>query len=228
MRYNPEFPISMKFDEDETLAYQLLCIWIDLRLKFIPDYLHTPLPKNLKNLKKSLMFKQLLKFVKDNRIRFKGFQYVIFMTAQLQILSKLHKEGKSVLIEASCLCGKGADARYAVWKKQIKDSNKISKINYEFVESNLEFDFKNTFESINKFCKNEINLENYLNECTSLLKFAILKKISPVYVILSPWVKKLPQQIQDDLNDITNTETYKKFDLANAMPLFNKFFAHEA
>ena len=228
MRYNPEFPIKMNFNEDETFAYQLLCIWIDLRQKFIPDYLHTPLPKNLKNLRNSLLFKQILKFVRDNRRRFKGFQFVIFMTAQLQILGKLHKEGKAVLIEASCLTGKSADARYAVWKKQIQAANKVTKITYEFVASNLEFDLKNTYESIKTFCKNDINFENYAKESSSILKFAILKKISPVYVLLSPWVKQLPTQLQNDLNDILNIETYKNFDLTNAMPMFNKFFKHES
>lgn len=227
MRYNPEFPIKMNFDEDETFAYQLLCIWIDLRQKFIPDYLHTPLPKNIKNLKNSLLFKQILKFVKENRNRFKGFQFVVYMTAQLQILGKLHKEGKPVLIEASCLSGKSADARYAVWKKQIQEANKVTKITYEFVSTNLEFDLKTTHESIKIFCKNDLSFENYSKECSSLLKFAILKKISPVYVILSPWIKKLPEQLQSDLNDILNVETYMNFDLTNAKPLFKKYFSYE-
>jgi hypothetical protein len=227
MRYNPEFPINMSFDENETFVYQLLCIWIDLRVKIIPDYLHTPLPKNLKDLRNSLIFKQLLKFVKENRSRFKGFQFVLFMQAQLQILGKLHKEGKSVLIDASCLYGKGADRRWCVWKKQIQEANKISKINYEFVASNLEYELKETLTSIKNMCSNELTIEKYKREAGSLLKYAILKKLSPVYFILSPWIKTLPEQILQDLEDMLNIKAYKDFDLTNAQPIFSKFFAHE-
>jgi len=78
MRYNPEFAVQMKFDENEILTYQLLCLWIDMTKKMIPDYRHTNIPKNLKNIRKSLIWKQIRKFVIENRKRFVGFQFVIF------------------------------------------------------------------------------------------------------------------------------------------------------
>lgn len=227
MKYDPELALNLGFDADETLAYQLLCLWIDMRYKIIPDYIHTKIPKNCKNLKKTLIFKQMKKFVIENRHRFKGLQYILFMQAQLDILGKLHKEGKPVLIEASVLCGENADKRWAVWKKLLQDANKITKITYEFVSSNLEFELRETLSSVKEMCKNNLAFEKFEKEAAVLLKYAILKKLSPIYVILSPWVKKLPEQVQNDLADILNLSAYKDFDMKNAIKVFEKYFSHE-
>jgi len=227
MRYNPEFAVQMKFDENEILTYQLLCLWIDMTKKMIPDYRHTNIPKNLKNIRKSLIWKQIRKFVIENRKRFVGFQFVIFMQAQLHILGKLNKEGVPVLIDASCLCGDGAEKRWCVWKKQVQEANKVTKISYDFVESNLEYDLQTTLTSIQKLCGNEITFSNYEKNSGGLIKYAILKQISPVYVLLSPWLQKMTIQLQKDLADILNTDGYKDFKLETATKLMTKFFPHE-
>lgn len=227
MRYNPEFVTQMKFDENEILTYQLLCLWMDMTKKIVPDYRHVTIPKNLKNIRKSLIWKQIRKFVIENRKRFVGFQFVIFMQAQLQILGKLCKEGVPVLIDASCLCGDNAEKRWCVWKKQVQEANKVTKITYDFVESNLEFDLQNTLTSIKKLCSNEISFCNYEKNSGGLIKYAILKQISPVYVLLSPWLQKMSQQLQKDLADILNTDGYKDFKLENAKKLMTRIFAHE-
>lgn len=227
MRYNPEFPILNKFNEDETLAYQCLCIYSQLREEIVPNYIHSKIPSAAKDLRRTLIFKQMLKFVKTNRHRFKGYQFVLFMRAQLEVMRKLQNDGIKVLIEPSIFCGNQADKRWLLWKKWVNDSNKISKITYEFVASNLTFEFENTFNAIKNMCSNEITLENYLKESPVLLKLTILKKISPIYIYLSKWVRKLPEQIQNDLRDISNSNSFKDYDMNRAQEFYEKYFGYE-
>ena len=76
-------------------------------------------------------------------------------------------------------------------------------------------------------CNNDINLDNYLKESPVLLKLTILKKISPIYIYLSKWVKKLPEQIQTDLFDISNSNSFKDYDMTKAQEFYEKYFAYE-
>lgn len=227
MNYNPEFPIANNYTEDETLTYQCLCIYFKLRQEIIPNYIHTKLPSNKKDIRTSLVFKQMLKFVKANRHRFKGFQFILFMRAQLEVMRKLQNDGVKVLIDPSIFCGKKADNRWSLWKKWVQDHNKITKITYEFVPSNLIFDFENTKSSIKQMCDNTLTFEKYNQESPVLLKLAITKKISPIYVYLSCWIKNLPDQIKNDLYDICNISTFADYDMTNAKQLYDKYFDFE-
>lgn len=227
MNYDPEFPIRNSYDENETLAYQLLCIYIKMRQEIIPNYIHSRIPSNTKDLRKSLLFKHLLKFVKTNRHRFKGYQFVLFMRAQLEVMRHLQQQGAKILIEASILCGTQADKRWSIWKNWVRESNKITKITYAFVPSNLNWEFENTLNSIKDMCDGELSFGKFSKESPVLLKLVILKKISPVYINLSCWVKKLPEQIKQDVYDLANIKLFDDFDMKDALSLYQVVFKHE-
>jgi hypothetical protein len=52
MKYEAEIVSLLKLDKDETLAYQLMCLWVRKRQELLPEYRHDRIPKNIKNMRK--------------------------------------------------------------------------------------------------------------------------------------------------------------------------------
>jgi hypothetical protein len=213
--------------QEETAAYQLLSYYIKMRRTIFPDYRHGRTIKNVKNIRKSILFKHMLKFLKENNHRFDLFHSTLFIRAQLEIMKKIQNDGNKPLVEVNMLHGPQADRRWELWKKWVKERNNVSQINYVFVESNIVCDFEKTKKEICNMLNNEIDFNNYAAHASTILKLAILKKISPIYVICSEWVKQLPEQIKNDLNDLCNLDNFKDFNLENAINLYKKYFGYE-
>lgn len=227
MEYSPHIAYDLKMTQEETNAYQLLSYYIKMRKRIFPDYRHGKTIKDVKNIRKSILFKHMLKFLKSNNHRFDIFHSTLFIRAQLEIMKKIQNDGNKPLIEVNMLHGLKADSRWELWKKWVREKNNISQINYIVVESNLICDFEKTKKEICNMLNNNINLESFLANSSTILKLAILKKISPIYVNCSEWVKQLPEQIKTDLNDLCNLDNLKDFNLENAMKLYKKYFDYE-
>lgn len=218
---------ELGLNQDELLAYQLVCQWIELTRKILPNYCHQRIAKK-GDIRKSIIFKHMIKFVKENKDTLSGFQFVLFMRAQLEIAHKLQKEGKRILVEPSLLHGDKAKARWAVWKRLIKEKRQSVKASYAYVESNVISEFELTLKTITAILKDDISITNYIKESPNILKFVILKKISPLYVVCSEWIKKLPEQIKTDIIDLSNTENLKDFDLSEVEKIYKNYFSFES
>lgn len=227
MDYSPQIAFEMKFNDEETLAYQLCSYYLKTRNALFPNYRHSKTVKDIKNLKRSLLFKHVLKFIKENSHRFDSFQSMLYIRAQLEVLKKIQNDGKKVLIEVNMLHGEQANRRWELWKKWVREKNNVSQIEYRFVESNLICDFERTKNIFENLMKNDLTLENYIINASNILKFVILKKIAPIYIMLSEWAKKLPEQIRIDIYDICKIDNIQDFNLDNAKKLYNQYFPHE-
>lgn len=227
MEYNSQLAFEMKFTPLETLAYQLCAYYIKLRKEKFPNYRHGRAVKDIANLKKSTMFKHMLKFIKENGKRFDTFQMLLFIRAQFEVMKIIADKGHQPLIEVNMIHGEKANKRWAVWKKWIAEKTNISPLTYTFVESNLIYDFEKTKSTIMNILKNDVTIENYYKNASNILRFAIIKEICPTYILLSNWVKQLPEQIKEDLNDICNIRLYKDFDTVKAYKLYEKYFDFE-
>lgn len=227
MEYNPQMAFELKFNDDETIAYQLCSYYLKTRNALFPNYRHSKTVKDIRNLKKSLVFKHILKFIKENRHRFDVFQCMLFIRAQLEVIKKIQNDGKKALIEINMIHGEQADKRWELWKKWVKEKNNVSKIEYTFVESNLVCDFERTKNTLANILKEDISIQNYINNASNLLKFVIIKKIAPVYVLVSEWAKLLPEQIKNDIYDLCKIENVDDFNFDNAKAIYKKYFPNE-
>ena len=227
MEYNPHIAFEMQFNDEETLAYQLCSYYLKFRNALFPNYRHSKTVKDIKNLKRSTIFKHIIKFIKENSHRFDSFQYILFIRAQLEVMKKIQNDGKRILIEINMLHGEQANKRWELWKKWVREKNNVSQIEYKFVESNLICDFERTKTTFDGLIKNDLTLENYITNSSNILKFVILKKIAPIYVILSEWAKQLPEQIKTDIYDLCKMDNIQDFNLDNAKRLYKQYFPHE-
>jgi hypothetical protein len=226
MKYDPHMALELGLNQDEILAYQLCCQWIELTRKILPNYCHPRVAKK-GDIRKSIVFKHMLKFVKANKETLSGFQFVLYMRAQLEIAHKLQKEGHRILVDPSLLHGDKAKARWAVWKKLIKEKRQTTKVAYAHLEANVVSEFELTLRTIKDLLKEDVSLENYIKESPNILRFVILKKISPLYVFCSKWIQKLPDQIRTDIIDLSNIENLKDFDIKELSDMYNKYFGFE-
>lgn len=226
MKYDPNLPFELGYSTEEASAYQLLCQWNELTKSILPDYVHHRIPKR-GDIRKSILFKHMLKFYREKNKEFKGYQYILFMRAQLEISRKLQKEGKKILVDASLLHGEKAYARWGAWKHLIKEKRQNQKAAYAYIEGNVISEMELTKKSITDLLDNNIKLEKYIEEASNLLRLVILKKISPLYVVCSKWITKLPENIKADIMDFANTENLKDFDLSEIHKIYNKYFNYE-
>jgi hypothetical protein len=226
MKYDPHMALELGLNQDETLAYQLSCQWFELTRKILPNYCHPRIARK-GDFRKSIVFKHMLKFVKENKDTLAGFQFVLFIRAQLEIVHKLQKEGKRILVDPSLLHGDKSKARWAVWKKLVKEKRQTTKVAYAYIKSNVISEFELTLKTIKDLLKDDVSIENYIKESPNILRFVILKKISPLYVVCSLWVKRLPEQIKIDIIDLSNTENLKDFDLSEIHSIYKKYFDFE-
>ncbi len=227
MEYNPQMAFELKFTAQETLAYQLVSYYIKSRQKYFPNYRHGRNVSDVKKLKKSIIFKHMIKFIKDNSHRFDAFQSILFIRAQFEVMKKIQDDGKQPLIEVNMLHGEQANKRWELWKKWVKEKTNITSINYVFVESNLVYEFEKSKTALSNLLKNDFSIQNYKENGSNILKYVLLKKISPLYVISSCWIKLLSEQLSKDIYDLCNIETYKDFDMEKVKKMYSTYFDYE-
>lgn len=193
-----ELIIKYKMDDLEATAFKLVLLYEELCQKEFPNERHVKISKN-KDPRKSTIFKYCYKLARETKGIFKEKDYYLYILAQLQIL-KLIKEGNvHALIEPQILVGEKAWKRWKIWKKKydkkiskIKNSQELgiltseSKIKVE-LKSTLEFLKKNNCLSFNQFKNNIINIKRWIK----------VGKISPYYIVLSPIMTKLLNEIDD-------------------------------
>lgn len=225
MKYDPELSMQFKFTPTEDSAYRLCCVWHELRIKIFPDYMHSRTPK-LTSLKKSLIFKTMLKLIKERQ--FKTIEeYVAFIKAQLLIFKKVQKDGAIILIEPVILTGEPADRRWFIWKKLVQRANAITKMTYTLKDADLEFDIGVSADEIKKICEDDLSFENFVNKQSRIRTAIILRKIKPIYVHLSEWVKKLPDDLKKDFLKRADANAFSGYDLVKAKKFYDILCAFE-
>ena len=128
---------------------------------------------------------------------------------------------------ANCLHGKKAMNRWLFWKKQVAVANNTTKATYAIIETTLESEFNKTKKTIKDILKDDCSIDNFIKNRGEILKYLIIKKISPLYILCSKWIKKLDKETQEDFHDIANTKQYDDYDKKSIEKVYNKYFENE-
>lgn len=228
-KFDPLIPEKYGLDPMETLAYQCCIVYLTLAYKIFPNYRHSKLPKS-GNIKKASLFKHCYKMCKNIEGKIKKEHYPLFIKAQMDIFKSIYDATNVCpIIVPAIISGKKSFNRWLVWKNRYE---KIKIIKTENTTINAEKQLL-----INEFCKTLDfmksnptifeSLKSFAENQNQILKFVILKKISPYYVCLSPWIEKLQDTIKEDIYRITNSETIKEIMSQGDKNLHHYYFKHE-
>ena len=225
MKYDPEITLKYKFNQNEDSAFHLCCIWSEISKKLFPDYMHSKFPK-LTSLKRSIIFKTMLKLMKERN--FKSIEeYTRFIKAQLLIFKKIQKQGHPVLIEPTILVGEPSERRWFYWKKLVQQTNAITKMTYTLKDADLEFDLTVSAAEVKKICEDNLSFDNYLEKQSKIRTSIILRRLKPVYVHLSEWIAKFPDDLKNDFLKRADAKAFEGYDLNRAKELYKIIFSFE-
>lgn len=217
-------------DEMETHACHIAAMWLEQSRKKFPDYRHATMKKG--DPRKSLIFKIAYKLVRETNGILTKEDYPLYIRAQLDILKAINRDNAHPLIDPNCLVGEKAWKRWKLWKKKYDQVRNKPKDNVEVtgvgiqkaldgIEKTKEFMVK-TFGSDITFDKYK---ESYINN--NIFRWINMGKISPYYLAVSPFVKKL--FTEDDYKKINfDLNVYLPCIDSSVLARFGSLFAFES
>ena len=226
-KLNNHIPQKYDMNPKETLAYHCCIIYEHFANMIFPEYRHSKIPKT-GDPRKCMLFKHCYKMAEmlDGQIEKK--YYPLYIKAQFDIFLKIFQAtNKCPLITPAIISSKKSLSRWNVWKyyyekvKVIKTEN--TTVNAE--QSVLENEFKKTLDFMN--CNSYMfkDLPSFIENENDIYKFILLKKISPYYVALSPWISYL--KLKEDICRISNSDTILEILSEKDKQLHKKYFYKE-
>lgn len=228
-KFDPLIPEKYGLDPVETLAYQCCIVYLTLAHKIFPNYRHSKLPRT-GNIRKASLFKHCYKMCKNIDGKIKKEHYPLFIKAQMDIFKSIYDATNICpTIIPSIISGRKSFGRWLVWKNRYE---KIKIIKTENTTINAEKQLLiNEFSKTLYFMKSNPlifeSFSSFSSNQTQIFKFVILKKISPYYVCLSPWIEKLEEKIKEEIFTITNSDTIKEMMSNDDKKLHQYYFKHE-
>jgi len=217
-----ELIIKYKMNDLEATAFKLTLLYEELCKKEFPNERHVKISKD-KDPRKTTLFKYCYKLARETKGIFKEKDYKLYILAQLQIL-RLAKEGNiHALIEPQILVGEKAWKRWKIWKRiydkkinKIKNSQELGILTSE---SKIKIELKSTL----LFLKNNncLHKDYFSKNINNIKRWIKTGKISPYYVVLSPVMVDIINEIDFDIS------MYRPSITPNLEKYFRQEFIHE-
>ena len=184
-----------KMTPAEVGAYKLCILWSNLAQEVFPEYNHYRV-KTSGDPRKSHLFRICWKLMRETRNMVKDEQYELYIRANLEMLRVMHRATGGVRIDPQILVGDKAWIRWKMWKRKFDKADKAHQVKgveqihastfkigqelqrtYDFLEKT--FGGPPTYDQIFE-AKERGDLKHWLG----------LSKISPYYILLSPFSRK--------------------------------------
>ncbi len=186
--------ITYQMDPLQASAYKIGLLWIFISKKKFPDYKHhTGYPKK-GDPRKSLLFKHCYKLIRETQGLISFDEYNLYIKAQLDILKSIDVNGSHPLISPNCISGDKAWIRWKMWKR------KYDKLNQNTTAAEAGVAIDPIHEIIVDLKRARAFLEGRLGEgykeeqvmmaARDMTRWLSIGKLTPYYIILSPWAKK--------------------------------------
>ena len=228
-KFDPLIPDKYDLSPIETLAYQCCIVYLTLAHKIFPNYRHCKLPKS-GNVRNASLFKHCLKMCKNLDTKVKKEHYPLYIKAQMDIFSSIYKATNVCpFIVPSMISSSKSFSRWMLWKNRY-EAIKVIKTENTTINAERQLllnEFIKTLAFMNTKFNIFENLKTFLENKTEIFKFVILKKISPYYVALSPWIEKLPSEIKDEILTITNSESVREIMSQDDRNIHRYYFKNE-
>ncbi len=195
-------------DNMQGKAYRVMIMWLVLSRKVFPDFKFPTnrVPKG--DPRKSHLWKVAFKTVRMLDGKLKDEDLKLYVTAQLHVMRAITDGEANPNITPEILCSQKSWARWCVWEKKYKASIAAKTVK---VEQPADPQLIAELDKAKKFLEHIFRREPTYADIEiavkdrSLVRWVKLKKITPFYAILSPWVTKalggvtLQQYLQIDL-----------------------------
>lgn len=210
--------IKYSMNDLEAKAYKVAKIWEEECQKELPKESFVKLKKN-SDPRKSNLFKFCFKLVRETKGILNDNEFPLYIKAQLQILKAIKEGDVHALIEPHCLVGENAWKRWKIWKyKYNKKINRIptsEEANVSIKNSKIKNELKDTLDFLQKM--NCVCFSSVLEKQEQIIRWAHNRQISYFYIILSPWINK----IFDDLTQFNFDLIYYR---SSVSPIIEDFF----
>jgi hypothetical protein len=195
VRIASEVADRYQMTEPQRAALRLCVLWSTLAQEVFPEYNHYRV-KTKGDPRDSHLFRLCWKLLRETKNMIKDDQYDLYIRANLEMLRTMHRAVGGVRIDPQILVGDKAWIRWKMWKRkfdkadkahQIKGGEQIHANTYK-VSRDLQgsadflekaFGVPHTFEQISE-AKEKGDLRTWLS----------LQKISPYYILLSPFCRQ--------------------------------------
>lgn len=190
--------LKYKMTRTESRAFRLALLWETLCKQEYPNYRHTGLRKT-GDPRKSNLFKYCYKLLRETKGILKDAEYRRYILAQLQVV-KTWSEG-TALIDPCLLTGEKAWRRWKLWRYHYNRRRQMETI--EQADPTAGFakvigDLRATRTFLFGVYKGVPEYEQV--DIDDLQKWAALGRLSPYYVLLSPWVaRKIGDRTLDEV-----------------------------
>lgn len=189
----------------EALAFKLCLLWLELCKKEFPNDRHSRL-RRYGDPRKSLLFRHCYKLVQETKGLIEPKDYKLYILAQLRNMGKLNVDGVHADLQPAILTGPAAWKRWKIWKYKydkrmrqnlpdVKSTNVV--LSPIIVIQQLENTKKFLAKEVGTFNKDTIKM---LVKMGKLKEWIQMEKISPYYVILSPFVAACVENIDAEFD----------------------------
>jgi hypothetical protein len=188
--------LHYNMNPDEAKAFKIALMWQDLSRQEFPNYQHSRLRKS-GDPRKSLLFKYCYKLVQETKGLIPDHEYRLYVLAQLHILKYVATTKEHGLIDPIILVGDKAWKRWKIWKKKYDQKyreNITTSVDQQVTASSsiVSNELKRTKKFLIEKFKTIPTFEHVKKSIQdlSMIRWVSLGRVSPYYVLLSPFVGK--------------------------------------
>lgn len=218
-------------NKQEAYAFKVALLWQEIASKEFPDDKFVKL-RRTGDPRKSTLFKYCYKLVTSTQGILLPTEYRFYVLAQIQLMGRMQSGDFHALLEPQILVGPKAWKRWRWWKERYdKNMRRMNKSSTDLKLTpqieNVKIDLIRTydflFSQVGVLTSEKIKK---LIESKKLQEWLVTDKISPYFVILSPWVqeylgeKSISQVFERDLTIYLITEEIERVFLTT-LPINN-------
>jgi hypothetical protein len=226
--------LTYHMNEAETKAYKLCLIWQDITDKELPNYKKDKdkLRKN-GDPRKSLLFKYCYKLVRETEGIITDADYPLYMMAQIHTLKSIKEGDMHALITSQCLVGDKAWRRWQMWKKKYDKAHLITEKDHNVeqvaTQTRVNNDLLQTKNFLVKKFNGEPTFEQFQQAFKELfvIKWSAIGKLSPFYILLSPFVKRALNGRQIERVFVKDLRVYQPSITKQVEDYFKTLFTYE-